>query len=100
MKPELDKLKEANKKWYNDKGGEFLIFIYETFPPKTNYTPLKKKDVIGKPMAKLKKLFTKALVHYHPDKVDVERFGMKAKVLNEEITKYLSSFYEVTKNIS
>ena len=76
------------------------MFIYKTFPPKTNCSPPKKKEVIGKPMKQLKKLFCKALVHYHPDKVDVERFGMKAKVLNEEITKYLSSFYEVTKNMS
>ena len=97
MKPELEKLKEANTKCYNDKGGEFLMFIYETFPPKTNCKPPKKEDVIGKPMKKLKKLFLKAIVHYHPDKVDVERFGEKTKVLNEEITKYLSSFYEVTK---
>ena len=73
------------------------MFVYETFPPKINYTPPKKEDVIGKPMKELKKMFSKALVHYHPDKVDVERFGEKEKVLSEEICKYLSSFYEVTK---
>ena len=44
-----------------------------------------------------KKLLTKALGVYHPDKVDEKVYGMKWKVLCEEITKMLTFHYEETK---
>ena len=75
------------------------MFIYEKFPPKVACTIPKKEDVVGKEMTSLKKLFQKAVIYYHPDKQDVERFGMKWKVLSEEITKDLSTFYEITKGM-
>ena len=36
----------------------------------------------------------KAVIHYHPDKVDVKEHGMKWKVLCEEIEKILTRKYE------
>jgi len=98
LKTELKEISEAKKKW-KDQGGEFLMFIYEKFPPKVTCTIPKKEDVVGKEMTSLKKLFQKAVIYYHPDKQDVERFGMKWKVLSEEITKDLSTFYEITKGL-
>lgn len=103
MKPELDSLAEKFKKYFvrdKEQGGEFLMFIYETFPPKVNCTPPMKEDVVGKPISELEKMFQKAVIRYHPDKVDVDRFGMKAKILNEEITKRLTSFYERARGCS
>ena len=47
--------------------------------------------------AELKKLYQKAVVHYHPDKVDEEEHGAKWKVLTEEITKLLTNIYEFYK---
>ena len=46
----------------------------------------------------LKKLYQKAVIHYHPDKVDVEQHGKKWKVLSEEITKLLTRHYEFYKD--
>lgn len=96
LKSELEKLKESKSKW-KESGDQFLMFIYETYPPKTKYKVPKKADVIGQPKEKLKKLFQKAVISYHPDKQDVKKFGMKWKVLSEEITKMLTNFYEVYK---
>ena len=96
MKPELDKLKEMKDKW-EESGDKFLMFVYEAHPPKITCKVPKRSNVIGQPKDKLKKLFQKAVINYHPDKQDVERFGMKWKVLSEEITKLLTNFYEVYK---
>ena len=53
------------------------------------------KQVSATPeVAEMKKLYQKGVVHYHPDKVDVEKHGKKWKVLSEEITKFLTSHYE------
>ena len=35
-----------------------------------------------------------AIIHYHPDRQNVEKHGKKWKVLCEEITKILTSRYE------
>lgn len=96
MKSELEKLNESKSNW-KESGDQFLMFIYETHPPKTKCKVPKKNDVIGQPKEKLKKLFQKAVISYHPDKQNVEKFGMKWKVLSEEITKLLTNFYEVYK---
>ena len=45
----------------------------------------------------LKKLYLRAVIHYHPDRVDEEEHGAKWKVLTEEITKLLTSSYEIYK---
>ena len=45
----------------------------------------------------MKKAFQKAILHYHPDKSEPEKNGMKWKVLTEEITKFLTKRYECFK---
>ena len=50
--------------------------------------------------AELKKLYQKAVIHYHPDKVDEEEHGAKWKVLTEEITKLLTKTYEYYKELN
>lgn len=45
----------------------------------------------------IKKALQKAILHYHPDKSEPEKNGMKWKILSEEITKYLTSRYELLK---
>lgn len=71
---------------------DFLRFVYKTFPPKNKQHKL----VLPKQFdhVKVKKALQKAVVHYHPDSVDVETHGKKWKVLSEEITKLLTSKYE------
>ena len=76
-----------------------MIFVYKEFPPKISCTIPDRDNVIRKPMKELKKLFQKAVINYHPDKQDEEKYGIKWKILCEEITKYLSAFYEITKGL-
>ena len=45
----------------------------------------------------MKKALQKAILHYHPDKSEPEKNGMKWKVLTEEITKFLTKRYECFK---
>ena len=45
----------------------------------------------------MKKALQKAILHYHPDKSELEKNGMKWKVLTEEITKFLTKRYEYIK---
>ena len=99
LKPELDKLYEAKKKYTDQEGGTFLLFVYKEFPPKLSCQIPDCDEVMGKSMKDLKKLFQKAVINYHPDKQDEEKFGIKWKILCEEITKYLSAFYEFTKGL-
>lgn len=69
--------------------------MYKTYPPTNPANKLEGVPDQG-PMdpSDLKKVLQKAVVHYHPDRVDVEKFGKKRKVLCEEITKYLTRRYE------
>ncbi|XP_074641672.1 uncharacterized protein LOC141899326 [Tubulanus polymorphus] len=111
-KYQLEKQEEENKKWENlrkpfrdeidaeirkldelaNKRDEkkLLSYIYKTYPPKD-------KGVVVLPsgenwdMSTSKKAITKALIHYHPDKIDMEKFGIKWKVICEEITKVLNN---------
>ena len=45
----------------------------------------------------MKKALLTAIHHYHPDKQDKEKHGMKWAVLCEEITKLLNAHYETRK---
>ena len=47
----------------------------------------------------VKKLLLNAVIAYHPDKADEEKHGRKWKVLAEEITKFITPYYEETKNV-
>ncbi|XP_046564313.1 uncharacterized protein LOC124273140 [Haliotis rubra] len=88
-----DDLTKVNSAFEKSTKMEFLEFLYKTYPPKN---PIyKKEDLPDKPdMTQLKKVYCKAVTHYHPDKVDVEEHGLKWKVLSEEITKLLTNHYE------
>ncbi|KAL8559224.1 hypothetical protein ACOMHN_040348 [Nucella lapillus] len=90
LKEDLDTL-NAKKKDLSKMG--FLKFIYTTYPPKN---PLYRSAEVPDPpeWGQLKKLYQKAVIHYHPDKVDVEEHGKTWKVLSGEITKLLTSNYE------
>ncbi|KAK6169075.1 hypothetical protein SNE40_020196 [Patella caerulea] len=91
-----DKLDEMNKKFADSSKADFLRYVYKTFPPKN------KKHTLGEipkqpEINDLKKLYQRAVVHYHPDKIDVSVHGMEWKVMSEEIVKVLTSHYEYFK---
>ncbi|XP_025112284.1 uncharacterized protein LOC112575017 [Pomacea canaliculata] len=90
IKDDLDKL---NEKFTKSSKYDFLKYVYATHPPKN---PKHKCDenAAFEDQEVLKKLYLKAVTHYHPDKVDEERDGAKWKVLCEEITKLLSQQYQ------
>ncbi len=62
---------------------QLLDLIYSKYPPKS---PGLRKPEDTSMRIKLKK----ALLHYHPDKQDVDRFGLHWMVLAEEITVLLT----------
>ncbi|XP_050391723.1 uncharacterized protein LOC126810603 [Patella vulgata] len=91
-----DKLDEMNTKFADSSKADFLRYVYKTFPPKN------KKHTLGEIPEQpepndLKKLYQKAVVHYHPDKIDVNVHGIEWKVMSEEIVKVLTSHYEYFK---
>jgi tetratricopeptide (TPR) repeat protein len=76
----------------------FLKFVYSTYPPKNTRHKIKKPKTGDLYLHdELKKAFQQGVVHYHPDKQDVEKHGMTWKVLCEEITKRLTCIYECYK---
>uniref|UniRef100_A0A1I8HRY0 J domain-containing protein n=1 Tax=Macrostomum lignano TaxID=282301 RepID=A0A1I8HRY0_9PLAT len=77
-----------------ERGSEhFLRHIYEKYPPRpVEGQPARTPPDASKP---LKKQLMIALTHYHPDKVD--KSDRRWYYTCEEITKYLNSFFEVTK---
>ena len=77
LKDELDALKKASAK----SPQELLDTIYAKYPPKRGD---KSAD------SQMKKKLKMALLHYHPDKQDVEDHGLKWVVLTEEITLLLT----------
>ena len=84
----------------------FIKHIYDNYPPKVpswkkpSDNEIKDWESLDTDSKDYKKLLTKALFFYHPDKVDEMLHGMKWKVLCEEITKMLTYHYERTKHIS
>ncbi|PAA58302.1 hypothetical protein BOX15_Mlig004955g1 [Macrostomum lignano] len=85
-------LADVKANW--ERGSEhFLRHIYEKYPPRpVEGQPARTPPDASKP---LKKQLMIALTHYHPDKVD--RSDRRWYYTCEEITKYLNSFFEVTK---
>lgn len=76
---------------------EFLRYVYRVFPPKNKDHKLEasvKRKGQHVEHDVLKKTLQKAIIHYHPDKVDTEQHGKVWKVLCEEITKRLTCRYE------
>lgn len=74
---------------------DLLKFAYKRFPPKNP------KHVLAAGYDKnIKKALCQAIHHYHPDKITVKEYGMKRKVLSEEITKRLTNKYNCIKGIN
>ena len=95
LKPTLAEL----EKHKDDDYKTFLKYIYEKFPPvnKEHKLDLTKKSDETDFTMKYKAL-QKAIIHFHPDRVKEAEHGLKAKVLNEEITKHLTNRYEQVKS--
>lgn len=89
MKDELDQIKKSHERQDDI---EFLKYVYNTYPPKNETFKLMEDAEEN-----IKKALQKAVIHYHPDKSEPEKNGMKWKIMSEEITKYLTSRYEVLK---
>lgn len=79
---------------------EFLFHVIENIPPKRKFSLPSKEKVLQMSQGDLKKIFQKAVVVYHPDKQDVEEYGMKWKVLCAEITKVFTNIYEAYKGFN
>ncbi|XP_061186920.1 uncharacterized protein LOC133195052 [Saccostrea echinata] len=86
-----DELLEMEKKNSGMTNVQFLRYIYEKYP--TGNTMKEEEN-----SASMKKALLKAILHYHPDKVNTEEKGLKWKILTEEITKYLNARYEPLKS--
>ena len=75
-------------------------YCFRTYPPKN---PDHKLEGVDDEKAstiehdKRKKTLQKSVIHYHPDKCDVEKNGKEWKVLSEEITKMCTRRYEKLK---
>ena len=99
----LVELKEelADLKLHNTGKVELLKHVYTKYPPtlknwkKPSETEMAKWAKLEH--RKLKSLLQKAVIAYHPDKVDEEKHGKKWKVLSEEITKLITQHYETMK---
>lgn len=84
LKADLDELKEVSEESAED----LIDLIYRKHPPKRG-TKSSSPD--------LKKRLRQALLHYHPDKQQVDTFGLKWVVLTEEITVLLNHHYSHSK---
>jgi len=83
----------------NDSHHQFLVFLFDKFPPKhrqdgewKHLVPKKEDD--GQSM---KKTMMKLVTIYHPDRVDKTVHSSKYHVLCEEITKELTKRYNLLK---
>ena len=82
---------------------KLIKFLYVNYPPKNpawkkpSDEDMEKWSELDSDSKEYKKLLVKALSVYHPDKVDENLYGMKWKVLCEEIRKMLTYHYEGTK---
>lgn len=80
LKDILDELKRVSAR----SASELIDLIYEKHPPKNGT----KSD-----SPKMKTKLKQALLHYHPDKQDIETHGLKWIVLAEEITVLLTHHF-------
>ena len=95
LKPDLELLK---KKFETLSIQKVLKWLYTEHPPKhLARFSVNIQEISSAPGENVRKLLAKAIVYYHPDKIDIDKFGMKYKVWSEEITKRLSAKYEMFK---
>ncbi|KAK7479791.1 hypothetical protein BaRGS_00028971 [Batillaria attramentaria] len=92
---DVDKL---TKKFNEATKIEFLKFVYTTYPPKDKRHKL--GDVPDDTERyEVQKLYRKAAIHYHPDRVKEDEHGVEWKALTGEITKLITSHYEYFKGL-
>ena len=97
LKSKLDILKHNMTRLSIQK---MLVWLYTEHPPKhvgAHKFNVNVKEISDAPGDALKKLLAKAIVYYHPDKINVEDHGMEYKVWCEEIVKNLTGKYEMMK---
>ena len=77
----------------NKSDEEILRHIYKTYPPvnKKHKLPIDKKKELTRGLQK--KALQKAILHYDPEKVDVEAHGLRTKYLYTEISKLLAKHH-------
>jgi len=88
----VSELKELEASNVGANPSEFLKFLYTKFPPKKVTHTLDESKLTER--ADQKKILMVAIIHYHPDKQDEEKHGLKWIVLCNEITKALNARYE------
>ena len=87
--PELTKLDSVGDLSFQEMSG----FLFKTFPPKHRENA-KEPEVKDQSNADEKRRAYFILCsYYHPNKVDVKKFGMKYKILCEEISKRINEKY-------
>lgn len=95
LKSKLDVLKRNMTELSIQK---ILVWLYTDHPPKhSNKFNVNVKQISKAPSDGLKKLLAKAIVFYHPDKINADVHGMEYKVWCEEIVKNLTAKYEMMK---
>ena len=97
LKPKLDILERNMTKLSIQK---ILVWLYTDHPPKhctASKFNVNVKEIAKAPGDSLKKLLAKAIVYYHPDKINTEEHDMEYKVWCEEIVKNLTAKYEMMK---
>jgi hypothetical protein len=96
LKEELEDLEKNNTG-----KSQFLTHVYNTYPPKNPKWKKPSDEEMKKwedmEMKYPKKVFTKGISVYHPDKVDEEEHGEQWKLLCEEITKMLTTRFQEIK---
>ena len=97
LKELQEDLEELEKK-ASESDEALLKHVYQKHPPKIKKPTLGAIPEVGGDKLSYRKdmkvLFRNALIHYHPDRVDIHKDGVAWKVLCEEISKRLSSRYE------
>ena len=92
LKPKLVVLKKNMDEMSIQK---ILVWLYTDHPPKHwNVFSVNLEDIAKAPGDSLEKLLAKAIVFYHPDKIDADIHTMEYKVFSEEIVKYLTAKYQ------
>ncbi len=90
-----DDLKELKKQADKEDRISFINFVYEKYPPKLDEKKFKKPNLkTESPIDEIKKVYKKALIHFHPDKNSGAKYGYAWHFIAVEIAKYLGHFYE------
>ena len=72
---------------------ELIDFLFKTFPPKHRDNAKKPEVKDLNNAGQKKRAYYLLSSYYHPDKVDANKYGMKYKILCEEISKRINAKY-------